>query len=99
MSTFKMTDLGDAKYYLRVELTHTKEGIYFHQRGYIKKLLDRFGMSNCIPVAVPMNPCSKLQKQTHTPPVDVKTFQSLVGGLLHVTISRWDIQYVVGCVS
>jgi hypothetical protein len=99
MTTFKMTDLGDAKYYLGIELTHTKEGIYFHQRGYIEKLLNRFGISNYVHVAVPMNPWSKLQKQTHTPPVDVKTFQSLVGGLLYATISCWDIQYAVGCVS
>ena len=62
MSTFKMTDLKDAKYYLGIKLTHTKEGIYFHQRGYIEKLLDRFDMSNCVPVAVPMNLRLKLQK-------------------------------------
>jgi lipid II:glycine glycyltransferase (peptidoglycan interpeptide bridge formation enzyme) len=55
-----MTDLGDAKYYLGVELTHTREEIYFHQKGYIEKLLDRFGMSTCMPLAVPMNPRTKL---------------------------------------
>jgi hypothetical protein len=99
MDSFKMTDLGDARYYLGIELDYTEDGIYFHQKGYIEKLLDRFGMINCSPLLVPMNPRSKLQKQTKTAPVDIKTFQSLVGGLLHATITRWDIQYVVGCVS
>jgi hypothetical protein len=46
-----------------------------------------------------MNPSSRLSKNSGSTPVDVKTYQSLVGGLLHATISRWDIQYVVGCVS
>jgi hypothetical protein len=99
MKNFKMTDLGDARYYLGVELDYTFDGIYFHQKGYIEKLLERFGMTTCTPLTVPMNPRTKLQKQTGTSPVDIKTFQSLVGGLLHATISRWDIQYVVGCVS
>jgi hypothetical protein len=48
---------------------------------------------------VPINPCTELAKHTGTPPVDAKTYQSLVGGLLHATISRWDIQYAIGCVS
>ena len=46
-----------------------------------------------------MNPRTKLAKHTSTPPVDIKTYQSLVGGLLHATISKWDIQYAIGCVS
>jgi hypothetical protein len=47
MDSFKMTDLGDARYYLGIELDYTEDGIYFHQKGYIEKLLDRFGMINC----------------------------------------------------
>jgi hypothetical protein len=46
-----------------------------------------------------MNPNTKLQKETGTQPVNPKLYQSLVGALLHATISRWDIQYSVNCVS
>jgi hypothetical protein len=95
MTSFRMTDLGNASYYLGVEIQQCPEGTYFHQRGYIEKLLDRFGMSGCTPASIPMNPKAKLQKETGSAPVDPVFYQNLVGGLLHATISRWDIQFAV----
>jgi hypothetical protein len=94
-----MSDLGDATYYLGVEIVQQDNGIYFHQRGYIEKILDRFGMSNCTPLSSPMNPNTKLQKETSSQPVNPKLYQSLVEALLHATISHWDIQYLISCVS
>lgn len=46
-----------------------------------------------------MNPKKKLQKETNTPAVDPKSYQSLIGGLLCFTTIRWDIQYTIGCLS
>jgi hypothetical protein len=46
-----------------------------------------------------MNSKLKLYKDTNNDLVDKLTYQSLVGGLLYATVSRWDIQYAVGCVS
>jgi hypothetical protein len=43
-SKYKMTYLGDAQLYLGVKLLYTPDGIYFHQRSYIQRLLERFGM-------------------------------------------------------
>jgi hypothetical protein len=94
-----MTDLGDASFYLEVELIQGPDGIHFHQHGYIKKVLNRFGMLNYTPVNTPMNPRSKLTRETSSPSVDIKTYQSLIGALLHATISRWDIQFAVSCLS
>jgi hypothetical protein len=99
MTSFKMSDLGDANYYLGVEILQTTDGIYFHQRGYLEKILECFGMIDCTPISSPMNPKTKLQKDTGSSPVDPKLYQSFVGALLHATISRWDIQYLVSCVS
>jgi hypothetical protein len=44
MNSFKMLDFGDATYYLSVKILQEKNGIYFHQRGYIEKILEHFGM-------------------------------------------------------
>jgi hypothetical protein len=76
-----MTDLGNASYYLGVEIQQCPEGTYFHQKGYIEKILDRFDMFGCTPASIAMIPKTKLQKETSSAPV-------LVGGLLHATISR-----------
>ena len=70
MGTFHMTDLGTTSYYLGVEIQQKPEGIYFHQKGYVEKLLDRFGMTDCTLMAVPMNPKTKLCKDTETIFVD-----------------------------
>jgi hypothetical protein len=91
MTSFKMIDLGDTNYYLGVEIPQTSDGIYFYQQGYIKKILECFGMTNCTPISALMNLKTKLQKDTRSSPVDPKLYQSLVGALLHATISRWDV--------
>jgi hypothetical protein len=52
-------------------------------------------MAECTPMTVPMNRKTKLRKETESAPVDPKLYQSLVGGLLHATINRWDIQFAV----
>jgi hypothetical protein len=88
MTSFKISNLGDANYCLGVEILQTTNGIYFHQRGYSEKILERFGMAKCTPISSPMNPKTKLQKDTGSSPVDPKFYQSLVGAFLHATISR-----------
>lgn len=52
---------------LGVELIYDNCAIYFHQRRYIQKLLDKFGMTSCNSLLVSMNPKWKLQKETRTP--------------------------------
>ncbi len=94
-----MIDMADAQVYLGVEFKYTKDGIYFHQRSNIERFLEWFGMQHCNPLSTPMNSKLKFYKDTNTNLMDKLTYQSLVGGLLYATISRWDIQYVVGCVS
>jgi hypothetical protein len=56
-------------------------------------------MSNYTPLTAPMNLKTKLQKEIGIQPIDPKFYQSLVGALLHATISRWDIQYPINCIS
>nr|PNR45835.1 hypothetical protein PHYPA_015606 [Physcomitrium patens] len=50
-------------------------------------------------LTVLINPKNKLQKETNTFAVDPKSYQSLTEGLLYFTITRWDIQYTVRCLS
>jgi hypothetical protein len=43
---FYCKDLGDAKYILRLEIIKTTEGYELTQRGYINRILERFGMQD-----------------------------------------------------
>ena len=96
---FEMTDLGQAKTYLGIELEYHPSGIFLHQRTYISKLLEKFNFQLCNPTKLPMDPKTKLQKNMGSPCVDPQLYRSLVGSLIYLTNTRSDICYAVSCVS
>jgi hypothetical protein len=59
-SKFALKDLGDLHYFLGIEVSHTKEGIYLSQKKYTTDILQRVGMTTCKPVNTPLSYSSKL---------------------------------------
>ncbi len=55
---FQMTDLGDVSYYLgmEVDVNLGKKTITLRQSTYLKKVLERYGMSDCKPAEIPISP-------------------------------------------
>ncbi|MGZ7209763.1 MAG: reverse transcriptase domain-containing protein, partial [Methanobacterium sp.] len=51
---FKMKDLGEAKLLLGMEIERDEKGIRIYQRDYIRKIIDKFGMSECKKVDTPI---------------------------------------------
>ncbi|RVW22525.1 hypothetical protein CK203_109460 [Vitis vinifera] len=49
-----MKDLGPLKYFLRIEVSRSSEGIFLSQRKYALDLLQETGMSGCQPVDTPI---------------------------------------------
>ena len=98
---FDCKDLGDAKYILGLELTYTETGISISQHGYIEKILLRFGMSECRPVATPLDPNMPLRKaEPGTEIEDFCTYQSIIGSLMYaVTGTRPDLTHTVTLLS
>lgn len=60
---FQLEELGELKYFLGLEVEHTKEGLFFGQQKYVKDLLQRYGMLDYKPISTPMDPNVKLQKE------------------------------------
>ena len=53
---FALTNEGKLEYYLGGELEYKDQNtLVLHQRGYIKKLLEHFGMVDCNPKATPLD--------------------------------------------
>jgi hypothetical protein len=54
---FEMTDLGECRYYLGMEIIRDRRNrtIRLSQRGYISKILDDFGFGEMKPVSTPMD--------------------------------------------
>ena len=96
-SEFEVKDLGKAKYCLGVEFCQSGQQISMSQRGYILELLERFGMSNCKPVATPIDAGSKLKKsETSSSEVDKLPYRELIGALTYLsTTTRPDISFAI----
>jgi hypothetical protein len=54
---FEMTDLGECRYYLGMEIIRDRRNrtIQLSQRSYISKMLDDFGLEEIRPLATPMD--------------------------------------------
>ncbi|KAK2577894.1 hypothetical protein KPH14_012634 [Odynerus spinipes] len=80
--------------------------IKIHQREYIERTLQKFGMNECKAVGTPMDPGVKSQIEMHQPTEEeIQEGKNLpyleaVGSLLYISqISRPDIAYAVNFVS
>jgi Reverse transcriptase (RNA-dependent DNA polymerase) len=96
---FEMKNLGGLKYFLGIEVSRNKEGIYLSQRKYILDLLTEVGLLDCKPVDTPMVPNLKLDAYSDHTPTNIERYQRLVGKLIYLSHTRPDIAYAVSIVS
>ncbi|GAA0153041.1 transmembrane signal receptor [Lithospermum erythrorhizon] len=61
---FDMTDLGKMSFFLGIEVTQGKNGIFICQRQYAESILRRFGMFDCNPIGTPMTTGVKINKDS-----------------------------------
>jgi hypothetical protein len=91
---FNMSDLGDARDLLGIEIEQQSDGsLFIHQGRYIGELLAKHQMEGSKPVATPM--ASKITG----PPDDTNQneYQQLTGALMWPSLAtRPDISYAVG---
>lgn len=98
---FRITDLGAISKYLGIQFIRDRQTreLWMHQEDYIMYLLDEHGMSNCNPVALPMDPNFPFGRSTDVyPHVDeLETeYRKLVGELLYLAMyTRPDIAFAV----
>ena len=58
------------------------------QQRYIQELLQRFNMSNCNPVATPVDPGTKVKKNEKPSEEELKLpYRELVGALTHLSVA------------
>jgi hypothetical protein len=107
-SEYEMKDLGEAKFVLGIEIERDRANrvIYLNQQQYIENVLERFNMSDCKPVATPMEANVKLTKSQSSSTdkerqeMAAVPYQSAVGSLMYaMTCTRPDIAYAVSTAS
>ena len=88
-SEFDCKDLGDVRFITGLEISYTDKGIELSQCGYIEKILLKYGMIDCHPVSIPLDPNSTLRK-TAEPDIGIENineYQSMIGSLMYAVIA------------
>lgn len=100
---FEMKDLGLASQCLGIEFTRDNEHrVYLTQEKYARSVLEKFGMSECKPMATPMEQNCKLIKREK---IDVDfmskiPYQNAIGALMYLAVTtRPDIAFSVNYLS
>ncbi|KAK2970814.1 hypothetical protein RJ640_010086 [Escallonia rubra] len=96
---FHTKDLGQLKYFLGIEVTRSKKGIFLSQRKYVLDLLVETGKAGAKPCNTPMNPSVHLTKDDGDLLDDPEKYRRLVGKLNYLIVTRPDIAYAVSTVS
>ena len=88
-------DLGPASYFLGIEFQPHEHGYLLSQSKYIASILKRLNMDNCKPLPTPCASSSSLLVTDNSTAENLSLYQSLVGALQYVTLTRLDISFVV----
>ena len=106
-SEFEMTDLGEAKKILGIEIKRKRpDMLMLSQEEYLRKVLKRFNMDKSKPVMTPLAAHFKLTKEQSPKPeheremMDSIPYASGVGSLMYAMVcTRPDIAYAMSIVS
>jgi Reverse transcriptase (RNA-dependent DNA polymerase) len=106
-STYKIQDLGPAKYFLGVQIRRGSGDITLRQLGYIRDIIEKNGMQDCKSAIILMDPGQHLMltEQVNSSETESKIMQNIpyrkvIGQVLYLsTRTRPDIAATVGVLS
>ncbi|KAA0035576.1 reverse transcriptase [Cucumis melo var. makuwa] len=96
---FEIKDLGNLKYFLGMEVSRSKKGIFVSQGKYTLDLLTETSMLGCHLADTSIEFNCKLENSDDQAPVDKEQYQRLVGNLIYLSHTRLDISFAVSVVS
>lgn len=93
-NTFKIKDLGIAKYFLGLELARSSTGINLSRRKYTIDLLKESGFLYSKHVPTPIVSIVRLTSKGE-PLIDISTYRGLIGKLIYLMATKPDISFTV----
>jgi hypothetical protein len=92
---FEMSMMGELQFFLGLQIKQSKEGTFVHQAKYTKDIVRKFKMEDSKAMAMPMSTTTALDVNEEGEHIDQKEYQSMIGSLLYLTVTRPDIQFSV----
>ncbi|XP_058746365.1 uncharacterized mitochondrial protein AtMg00810-like [Vicia villosa] len=96
---FAMTDMGMIRYFIGVEMKQESNGIFIGQQKYANEVLTRFGIDESNKVCNPIVLGYRLTKDESGKLVDATNYKQMVGNLMCLLATRYDISYSVCLVA
>ena len=87
-SEFEMSNLGEMKYFLGIEIHQCEVGIFISQHKYALKVLKKFHMERSKSVATSLVVNEKLSKNEVNIKADGSIYRSLIGSPLYLSATR-----------
>ena len=92
---FEMKDMHELHYFVNIEVMRMLVRIMISHWQYILNLLYKFRMTECEPVANPLDQNLKLDDDSGTKECKPTKYRQLIGNLIYLTITRPDLSYSV----
>jgi hypothetical protein len=98
MDTFEVTDLGEPKKLVGIEISRDRKNkrITITQSKYIETILAKYGLQDASPVRTPLDTNIKLEPGESEPGNRSNNYASLIGSLMYAAVAtRPDIAFAV----
>nr|GEX45431.1 hypothetical protein [Tanacetum cinerariifolium] len=92
---FQMSSMGELTFFLGLQVTLKKDGIFINQHKYVNEILKKFGFSTVKTSNTPMETSKPLMNDENAEEVDVHLCRSMIGSLMYLTSSRPDIMFTL----
>lgn len=78
IKNFEIKELGRLKYFLRIEVAHSKQGIFISQQKYVTDLFREIGKLGYKFASTPVDPNHRLGVAIKHPAIDREMYQRIV---------------------
>ena len=78
---FEMSMFSEIKFFIRLQIQQSRNGIYITQSKYMKEILKKIGMEDSKLAGTPMCTGLKLTKDDDSKEVDQTLYRSMIGKL------------------
>jgi hypothetical protein len=95
MKEFQMSMMGELTFFLAIQVKQMKKGTFIHQAKYTNDLMKKFNMAELKLVSTPMCMATSLDPDENGEATDQREYRSMIGSLLHLTVTQPNIQFVV----
>ncbi|GJS46669.1 hypothetical protein Tco_0596790 [Tanacetum coccineum] len=92
---FQMSAMGELNFFLGLQVSQRKDGIFLSQDKYVGDILKKFGYTDVRTTSTPMDRENPWGKDGLGKDVDLHLYRSIIGSVMYLTASRPDIMFAV----